>query len=99
MPYLEVAEFLAQHVDLVPAALDTLRYVDCALLSRRITADCLLSVGLMDQICPPSTVFAAYNAITAAKEIAVFQFGVHSVPPAHVERQLRHLRQWSAARA
>jgi hypothetical protein len=27
----------------------------------------------------------------------VFQFGVHSVPPAHVERQLRHLRQWSAA--
>jgi len=99
MPYAEVAEFLAQHVDLETAALDTLRYVDCALLARRITAECLVSVGLMDQICPPSTVFAAYNAITAAKEIAVFQFGVHAVPPAHLENQRRNLRQWSAARA
>jgi cephalosporin-C deacetylase len=98
MPYAEVAEFLAQQVDLEGAAMDTLRYVDCALLARRITADCLVSVGLMDDVCPPSTVFAAYNAITAAKEIAVFQFGVHSVPPAHVENQLRHLRQWSPGR-
>jgi cephalosporin-C deacetylase len=98
MPYLEVAEFLAQHVDLVPVALDTLRYVDCALLSRRITADCLLSVGLMDQVCPPSTVYAAYNEITAAKQIAAFPFGVHAVPPAHVESQLRHLRQRLAPR-
>jgi len=93
MPYAEVAEFLAQQVDLVPAALDTLRYVDCALLARRITANCLLSVGLMDEICPPSTVFAAYNEITAPKDIAVFPFGVHAVPPAHLERQLRHLRE------
>ena len=98
MPYAEVAEFLAQQVELEHVALDTLRYVDCALLARRITADCLVSVGLMDDVCPPSTVFAAYNAITSAKEIAVFQFGVHAVPPAHLENQLRHLRQWSSAR-
>jgi cephalosporin-C deacetylase len=93
MPYAEVAEFLAQHIDMVPAALNTLRYVDCALLARRITADCLLSAGLMDETCPPSTVFAAYNEIHAPKDIAVFEFGAHSVPPAHVERQLRHLRE------
>lgn len=92
MPYAEVAEFLARQVDYEATALDTLRYVDCALLARRITARCLLSVGLMDTICPPSTVFAAYNEITAAKDIAVFSFGVHAVPPAHLERQLRHLR-------
>ena len=92
MPYAEIAEFLAQHVDLVPAALDTLRYIDCALLARRITADCLLSVGLMDEVCPPSTVFAAYNEITASKDIAVFPFGVHAVPSAHLETQLGHLR-------
>jgi cephalosporin-C deacetylase len=92
LPYTEVAEFLAQQVDYEATALNTLRYVDCALLARRITAQCLLSVGLMDTICPPSTVFAAYNEITAGKEIAVFSFGVHAVPPAHLERQLRHLR-------
>ena len=93
-PYTEVPEFLAHQVDLVPAALDTLRYVDCALLARRITAQCLLSVGLMDLICPPSTVFAAYNEITAGKDIAVHPFTGHDVPTAHVERQLRHLREF-----
>jgi cephalosporin-C deacetylase len=93
MPYGEVATFLAQHSDLVPTALDTLRYVDCALLARRITADCLLSVGLMDDVCPPSTVFAAYNEITAPKDLAVFPFGVHGVPRPHLERQLGHLRE------
>lgn len=97
-PYTEVAEFLSRHVDLVETAQKTLRYVDCALLARRITAQCLLSVGLMDDICPPSTVFAAYNAIAARKEISVFPFGVHGVPPAHAERQLLHLRDRLGAR-
>jgi cephalosporin-C deacetylase len=93
-PYTEVAEFLAHNVDLIPAALDTLRYVDCALLARRITARCLLSVGLMDTICPPSTVFAAYNEITSGKDISVHPFTGHEVPTAHVERQLRHFRDF-----
>jgi cephalosporin-C deacetylase len=93
-PYTEVPEFLAHNVDLIPAALDTLRYVDCALLARRITARCLLSVGLMDTICPPSTVFAAYNEITAGKDLSVHPFTGHVVPTAHVERQLRHLKDF-----
>jgi cephalosporin-C deacetylase len=93
-PYTEVAEFLAHNVDLIPAALNTLRYVDCALLARRITARSLLSVGLMDTICPPSTVFAAYNEISAGKDIAVHPFTGHAVPTAHLERQLRHLRDF-----
>jgi cephalosporin-C deacetylase len=93
-PYTEVPEFLAHHLELIPAALDTLRYVDCALLARRITARCLLSVGLMDTICPPSTVFAAYNEITAGKDISVHPFTGHVVPAAHVELQLRHLRDF-----
>jgi cephalosporin-C deacetylase len=91
-PYTEIPEFLAENVALIDTALNTLRYIDCALLARRITATSLLSVGLMDIICPPSTVFAAYNEITADKDIAVYPFSGHSVPHAHAERQLRHLR-------
>jgi cephalosporin-C deacetylase len=90
-PYQEVAAFLARHVDLAEQAMDTLRYVDCALLARRIRATSLMSVGLMDDICPPSTVFAAYHEITAPKEIAVHRFGDHQVPALHSERRLRHL--------
>lgn len=91
-PYKEIADFLARHSDLVPAALETLRYVDCALLARRITADCLFSVGLMDETCPPSTVFAAYNELVGPKQIAVYPFGGHAVPQSHSERRLLHLR-------
>jgi cephalosporin-C deacetylase len=92
-PYPEIPRFLAQHVDLVEAARNTLRYIDCALLARRITGDCLLSTGLMDDVCPPSTVFGAYNEITAPKDIAVSQFGGHTVPSAHIERGMAFLRE------
>jgi cephalosporin-C deacetylase len=99
LPYTEVPEFLAENIELADPALNTLRYVDCALLARRITATTLVSVGLMDDICPPSTVFAAYNEITADKEIAVFPYSGHSWPLAHTERQLAHLRDHLPATA
>ena len=43
----------------------------------------------MDDICPPSTVFAAYNAIDAPKDIGIASFGGHETPIAHQERQLQ----------
>ncbi|HWG01743.1 MAG TPA: acetylxylan esterase [Trebonia sp.] len=92
-PYTEIPDFLAHNTDLIEPTLNTLRYVDCALLARRITAPTLVSAGLMDDICPPSTVFAAYNEIASGKEIAVHPFSGHDVPRSHVERQLRHLRE------
>jgi cephalosporin-C deacetylase len=91
-PYTEIPEFLANNIDLVESALDTLRYVDCALLARRITAATLVTVCLMDVTCPPSTVFAAYNEITADKEILVYPYSGHSWPLAAAEPQLAHLR-------
>ena len=91
-PYTEIPDFLAENTDLIEPSLNTLRYVDCALLASRIRATTLMSVGLMDGICPPSTVFAAYNAITADKEIAVFPFSGHNFPATHTETQLAHLR-------
>ncbi len=38
--------------------------------------------------------FAAYIEITAGKHISVHPFTGHVVPTAHVERQLRHLRDF-----
>jgi cephalosporin-C deacetylase len=42
----------------------------------------------MDPICPPSGVFAAFNALAAEKEIAVFPYSEHEIPQVHAERQL-----------
>lgn len=87
-PYLELVSFLALHPELENAARHTIRHVDNALLATRIRARTLVSVGLRDTIVPPSTVFAAYNAIGAPKEIAVYPYSGHSPPTSHAERQL-----------
>jgi cephalosporin-C deacetylase len=91
-PYAEIPEFLNENIALEEKALNTLKYIDCALLARRISAQSLFSVGLMDEVCPPSTVFAAYNEVTSGKNIKVYPYSGHAVPKAHIEVQLRHLR-------
>jgi cephalosporin-C deacetylase len=87
-PYTELVDYLAQHHDQVATVLRTVSYVDNAVLAPRITARSSVSVGLMDEICPPSTVFAAYNAIGAPKDIAVYPYSGHRLPGHHIERQL-----------
>ena len=44
---------------------------------RRATAPALFSVALMDETCPPSTVFAAYNAYGGAEGDRVYPFNDH----------------------
>jgi cephalosporin-C deacetylase len=87
-PYTELVAFLAQHQEHIPRALDTLRYIDNAVLASRIRARTTVSVGLMDGCCPPSTVYAAYNAITAPKRILEYDYLGHELPGHHLEREL-----------
>ncbi|PLT28806.1 acetylxylan esterase [Peribacillus deserti] len=49
-----------------------LGYIDIQHLAGRIEAEVLWAVGMEDQICPPSTQFAAYNKITSQKQLEVF---------------------------
>lgn len=50
----------------------TLGYIDVQYLAPRIRAEVMMTTGLMDDICPPSTQFAAYNKITAAKRMNIY---------------------------
>jgi cephalosporin-C deacetylase len=76
-PYLELVRYLGAHRDRVEQAFATLAYFDGAVLARLATAPALFSVALMDVICPPSTVFAAYNAYAGPKDIKVYEFNDH----------------------
>lgn len=76
-PYAELPRYLAAHREDVERVFATLAYVDAAILGRRATAPALFSVAVMDSICPPSTVFAAYHAYAGEKEIAVYEFNDH----------------------
>ncbi|MBN2557439.1 MAG: acetylxylan esterase [Clostridia bacterium] len=51
---------------------EKLGYIDLVNIAKRIKADVLCGIGLLDDICPPSTVFAAYNNMTCKKEIKVY---------------------------
>jgi cephalosporin-C deacetylase len=58
-----------------------LGYIDVHHLAARTTAEVLWFAGLMDTICPPSTQFAAYNAITSPKSMVLYpDFGHEGLP-------------------
>lgn len=76
-PYKEVAEYCHIHRDQVDTVFKTLAYFDGVNFSARAKAKSLFSVGLMDQICPPSTVYAAYNHWAGEKEIRVYTYNGH----------------------
>jgi cephalosporin-C deacetylase len=58
-----------------------LGYIDVQFLAPRIQAHTLMGVGLMDTVCPPSTQFAAYNKITATKELVIYpDYGHEGLP-------------------
>lgn len=51
-----------------PEKLKTARYYDTANFARCLTVPGWFSWGYNDEVCPPTSMQAAYNAITAAKE-------------------------------
>lgn len=58
-----------------------LGYIDNQHLAHRIQGEILMPVGLMDSVCPPSTQFAAYNKITAPKNLLIYpDFGHEGLP-------------------
>lgn len=52
-----------------PAILETARYFDSVNFAPRIKADTKFWIGFLDNVTPPTGQFAAYNAITAPKEL------------------------------
>jgi cephalosporin-C deacetylase len=59
----------------------TLGYIDVQHLVKRIRGEVLMALGLMDEICPPSTTFAAYNKITSTKNIVIYPDFAHETLP------------------
>ena len=63
-----------------------LGYIDLQHLAPRIRARVLMAVGLMDEICPPSSQFAAFNKITSPKETVIYPDFAHEHYPGFVDR-------------
>ncbi|MBQ8803275.1 MAG: alpha/beta fold hydrolase [Tyzzerella sp.] len=51
---------------------EKLGYIDLQYLAPRIKADVIMFTGLLDNICPPSTQYAAYNKMQCKKKHVVY---------------------------
>ncbi|MBA3823641.1 MAG: acetylxylan esterase [Ktedonobacterales bacterium] len=76
-PYQEIAQFCRTHRHAVETVFQTLAYFDGVHFAPRATAPALFSAGLMDEVCPPRTVFAAYNAYAGQKAMRVWPYNGH----------------------
>lgn len=86
-PYLEIVRFLAQHRDKKAAVFATLDYFDGVNFARQAKAAALFSVAVMDETCPPSSVYGAYNAYAGAdKGIEEYEYNNHEGGQAFQDR-------------
>ena len=63
--------------------LKTLSYFDTMNLAGRIRCPVKMGIGLQDDVCPPSTSFAAFNRVRGHREVNIYPTHGHGVPDDH----------------
>jgi len=76
-PYREISLYLATHRLEEEQVYHTLSYVDGVNFARRASAPLDVSVALMDEIVPPSTIFAMYNNYAGPKKLRCWNHNGH----------------------
>ena len=96
-PYEEITEFLKKHPESIEQAFETLSYFDNMNLVEMVNvSNAYYSVGLWDDICPPSTLYASYNRLpdSVDKSIEVYLYNKHEGGHnLHQHRKLAWLRK------
>lgn len=97
-PYPEIASFLNRHRTSHNGVLDVLNYYDGVHFAARCVVPALYSCAGMDDVCPPSTVYASFNNYGAAaaqqpaKEMEYYRFNNHEGGQEHHRlRQLHYV--------
>ena len=68
-----------------------LGYIDNQHIAHRIKAKTLMFTGLMDNICPPSSQFAAYNKITNEKDVVIYPDFDHEYLPFGMDKTMQFM--------
>lgn len=90
----QIAGYLRRYPERTDQVLKTLSYFDLINLTERIQCPVFASVGLKDNICPAKMFFAAYNRITAPKQINIQPFMGHEVRQNMVETKLKIMEKY-----
>ncbi len=93
-PYAEISSYLRVHRNKLEQVFHTLSYFDGLNFAARAKVPSFFSVGLMDDVCPPSTVYAAFNHYVGPREIRVYPYNGHEGGgEAHALERLRFLKR------
>jgi cephalosporin-C deacetylase len=87
-PYLGIANYLRQYPERGEQVWRTLSYFDGMNLGACVQCPTLMSVGLIDTCCPPSTGFAVYNNMSCLREMVTFRYQPHAQVEPHFQRKL-----------
>ena len=66
--------------------IETTRYYDVVNFARRVKVPGFYTWGFNDETCPPTSMYSAYNVITAKKELMLALETGHNNVPEQVER-------------
>lgn len=76
-PYKEIGQYLATHRRAAERVHETLAYFDGVNFARRATAPAWITTALMDAVCPPSTVYAAFQNYAGPKQLTTWEYNGH----------------------
>lgn len=68
-----------------------LGYIDIQHLAPRVRAEVLMAVGLADEVCPPSSQFAAYNKLPGKKRAVIYPDFAHEELPGYADLEYEFL--------
>lgn len=75
--------------------LKTASYYDAVNFAKYINVPMYFGVGLVDNICPPTTVFSVYNQLNNNKEIDISPLMGHDYSPSFIENRDDFIRKYS----
>jgi cephalosporin-C deacetylase len=77
-PYQEINDYLRLHPDREPQVRQTVEYFDGINFAPKIKCPIIVNVGLKDDVCPPETGFAVFEAIGSTnKELYTYENCAH----------------------
>jgi len=93
-PYAELSGYLRVHRNAVEDVFQVLSYFDAVNFARRAATSALFSAGLLDNVSPPSTIFAAFNHYLGPKEMCSYPYSGHEAGDGpHIATRLKFLQR------
>jgi cephalosporin-C deacetylase len=83
-PYEEINAYLRMHPDHEPLVRETLDYYDGVNFAPLIKGAMMVYIGLEDDVCPPETGYAVFNAMECEKELHTHERCAHDAGRAWV---------------